>query len=201
MKLIQMKSLPRVVLLFLFFCGDAGFLGELANGEEHKAVEKFAMDERKEKTTALAPAIHCLVDSAALEDLKRQKDDLEERKREIVSKESDLKTREQVVVDELRGLEKIRDEISQITDKKAKEKEARVAKLVEMFLTMSPKSAAKVLAGLDDSLAVLTISQMDSLHLAKIMNNMDPVRSSHLSELLAGVKLKHAPVIAKKGGA
>ena len=66
---------------------------------------------------------------------------------------------------------------------------------------MSPKTAAKVLAGLEDSLAVLSMSQMDTPHLAKIMNNMDAARSSHLSELLAGVKKNQGQVAAKKGGA
>ena len=148
---------------------------------------------------ALAQASGCLVDHAALEDLKRLREELDERRKDIASKESDLKTREQVIADQLRDMEKIRDEISRNNDQKAKEKEARVAKLVDTFLTMSPKSAAKVLGGLEDSLAVLSMSQMDTPHLAKIMNNMEPARSSHLSELLAGVKRSKGLVAPKKG--
>lgn len=150
---------------------------------------------------ALAQASGCLVDPAALEDLKRLKDELEDRKKDIESKESDLKARELVIADELKNLEKIRDEIARNGDQKAKDKEARVAKLVETFVTMNPKAAAKVLAALEDSLAVLSMSKMDTLRLAKIMNNMEPTRSSHLAEMLAGVKKNKDHKLAKKGDA
>jgi hypothetical protein len=52
---------------------------------------------------------------------------------------------------------------------------------------MSPKAASAMLSTLDDALAVSAISRMDTLKLAKVMNVMDPSRSSKLSELLTGV--------------
>ncbi len=131
--------------------------------------------------------------------MKRLKEELDNRKKDIESKESDLKARELVIGDELHNLEKVRDEITRNSDQKAKDKEARVAKLVDTFLTMNPKAAAKVLGALEDSLAVLSMSKMDTLHLAKIMNNMEPTRSSHLAELLAGVKKSKDHKLAKKG--
>jgi flagellar motility protein MotE (MotC chaperone) len=225
MKLIQMNSLPKAALLLMLFSGLAGFPSVLAE-EEHKAEAPKAEGHKTEDHKSSEPKAHggeskssnlksssysraahqdlaeatgCLVDPAALEDLKRVKEELDDRKKDILSKEADLKAREQVIADELHSLEKIRDEIAHNNDQKTKDKEGRVAKLVETFLTMSPKSAAKVLSGLEDSLAVLAMSQMDTPHLAKIMNNMEPARSSQLSEQLAGIKKSKAQMTAKKG--
>ena len=224
--MIRMNSLSKKAMLLWLFSLLAGFSGTLASGDEQKdekdkrkADESTAGGEKplnrskiasSDETNAagetgatghdtLAQASGCLVDHAALEDLKRAREELDERRKDIAGKETDLKTREQVIADELRNLEKIRDEIGHVNDQKAKEKEGRVAKLVETFLSMSPKSAAKVLAGLEDSLAVLSMSQMDTPRLAKIMNNMDPGRSSHLAELLGGVKKEKGKVAVKKG--
>ncbi|MEO5970855.1 MAG: hypothetical protein ABIQ95_13085 [Bdellovibrionia bacterium] len=222
--MIQMNSLSQGIMLLLLSSLAVGFPNVLAAEDEHKTGESESKEGHKSpepkaekalsrpKSTSshgaarvngsndLTPGNNCIVDHVVLDDLKRAKEELDERKKDIAIKESDLKTREKVIADELQQLEKIRDDIAHTNDQKAKEKEARVTKLVDTFLTMSPKSAAKVLAGLDDSLAVLAISQMDTLRLAKIMNNMDPKRSSKLSELLAGVKGHKERVVAKKGG-
>ena len=198
--------------------GDAQAKGEGKEGEAKKP-EKKTFDFRVKKPSirlkpvedanasgepgqngklVLGQAKGCLVDHAALDDLKHAREEIEDRKKELAIRESDLKVREQAVAEELKSLEKTRDEITHSNDAKVKDKEARVTKLVETFLTMSPKSAAKVLAALDDNLAVLSMSQMDTTRLAKIMNNMEARRSSQLSELLVGVKKGKAPSTSKK---
>jgi flagellar motility protein MotE (MotC chaperone) len=229
MKLIRMNSLSKVMMCLLIFGIAVEFSNVLAGDDDHKTEENESKEglghteakgekvlghskvvsthEAKSKSKSkakghndLTQGTECLVDNVVLDDLKRAKEELDERNKDIASKEAELKAREKAISEELQKLEKVRDDIAHNGEQKAKENQARVTKLVETFLTMSPKSAAKVLAGLDDSLAVLSISQMDTLRLAKIMNNMDPRRSSHLSELLAGVKKHTGQVAVKKGG-
>ncbi len=129
----------------------------------------------------------CIVDEAALEDFKKTKMDNEAREKDLTGREADLKAREKAFAEELKKLEQTRDSIKKISDEKKKEREEKVAKLVETFLTMSPKAAAKILATLDDDLAVSVLSQMEIVRLAKVMNVMEPSRSAQLSEMLVGI--------------
>ncbi len=129
----------------------------------------------------------CMVDQAILEDLSKVRDSNEVKRKELVTKASELKAREDALAEEFKKLKVLREDIAKSYEAKTKENEEKILKLVETFLTMSPKAAAKVLSTLDDDLAVATLSQMDTARLAKIMNLMDSVRSTKLSELMAGV--------------
>jgi flagellar motility protein MotE (MotC chaperone) len=163
----------------------------------HKEVN--AAGETEGSNTPLSQAKACLVDYSALDDLKRARLEIDERSKDLATREAGLKVREQVIAGEVQNLEKIRDEIAKKNEQKTKENEARVNQLVQTLLTMNPKSASKVLSDMEDSLAVLAMSQMDTPRLAKIMNNMDPARSAHLSEQLAGLKKTKDLVALKKG--
>jgi flagellar motility protein MotE (MotC chaperone) len=129
----------------------------------------------------------CLVDEASIEDLKKTREEMSVRKGELDSREADLKLKEQAVAEELKKLEQARDSISKIQAVKKKENEEKVAKLVETILNMSPKAASKLLSTLDDDLSISVMAQLETQRLAKILNLMDPARSSHLSELMVGV--------------
>ena len=87
----------------------------------------------------------------------------------------------------MKNISSIRDDLGKIDTARKQENEAKVAKLVETFETMSPKAASVLIATLEDSLAVAAMAKMDTPKLAKIMNTMDPARSAKLSELMAGV--------------
>jgi flagellar motility protein MotE (MotC chaperone) len=52
---------------------------------------------------------------------------------------------------------------------------------------MSPKAAAKLISSMDDSLAVSVMFQMDTQRLAKILNLVEPKKSTELSEKLVGL--------------
>ncbi len=132
-------------------------------------------------------SISCLNDSSVLEDIKQARSEIDRKNKEFLDRELDLKKRERSVDEEMKKLEGLREEISKIQEKRKSEIEEKVNKLVETFLTMNPKAAAKILGSLDNGLAVETISRLDTKRLAKIMNIMDPVRSSQLSELMVGV--------------
>lgn len=146
--------------------------------------------------------VDCLANEAAIEDLRKGRAENEAKAKELASKEADLKVREQALTLEIHKLEDLRDEISKTQDVQKKAHAEKVAKLVETFLTMSPKAAAKILSTLDDDLAVDAMTQMDTQRLAKIMNLIEPARSSQLSELMAGVvRAKTSPPLETEGTA
>jgi flagellar motility protein MotE (MotC chaperone) len=150
------------------------------------ASEPVAVDPRtgradSDKSTA------CLTDPTVLEDLEAQREKMANREKEITTREAELKAREQAVSEQLKKLDEIRGEIAKTESFHKKDMEAKVDKLVETIQDMSPKAAAKMINELDETLAVAAMEKMDSIKLAKIMGNLEPKKSSRLSELLAGV--------------
>lgn len=141
----------------------------------------------------------CLVAESAIEDLKRAREENEAKQKELTAKESELKAREQALTEELKKLDQARDSISKLQDTQQAENLEKVTRLVETFLAMSPKAASKIIAALDETLAVSVLSQMDTQRLAKIMNVMDSAHSSKLSELMAGVVRAKAPSRIERG--
>lgn len=140
----------------------------------------------------------CLVSESALEDLKKAREEIETQKKDITRRETELKAKEQALSEELKKFGQFRDSITKSQESKKQEDGEKVAKLIETISTMSPKPAAKLLATLEDDLAVSVMSQLDTQRLAKVMNLMDPQKSSQLSEMLAGVtRAKNRPPIIR----
>ena len=141
----------------------------------------------------------CLSDPAALEDIRLKRDQLEAKARELTARETEFKAKEQALEEGLKRLESVRDEIAKAESFKKKDSEEKVGKLVETIQGMSPKSAAQLLAGIDSQLAVATMSRISTERLSKIMNVMEPEKSSRLSELLVGVGPKSAMNASQHG--
>ncbi len=129
----------------------------------------------------------CLANQTAVEDIRIQREKLEEMRKELAAREAELKAREQAVGDELKKLELARQEIQKLDTLQKKDNETKVAKLVETLENMSPKAGAALLGSLDEALAVTAMQKLTTPKLAKLMNLMEPARSSRLSEVLAGV--------------
>ncbi len=118
---------------------------------------------------------------------------LEQKRVELEKKEKDLEAREARLqyettqLDEkIKQLETIRSGINGEIEKKRKENEERVLKMVSVFETMTPKAAAGVLENLDDWLAAEVLKRMEIKRMAKVMNVMEKSRSAKLSELMTG---------------
>jgi flagellar motility protein MotE (MotC chaperone) len=132
----------------------------------------------------------CLPDQATVEDLRKQRDRVEAKQKELAARESDLKARELALQEELKKIQSAREDIAKIEGAKKVESEEKVTKLVETFETMSPKAASQLLVTVDETLAVAAMTRISTAKLAKIMNIMEtsePAKSAKLTELLAGV--------------
>jgi flagellar motility protein MotE (MotC chaperone) len=129
----------------------------------------------------------CLSDPSVLDEIRAQRESLAKAQKELAAKEQELKDREKALAEEIRKVQAIRDDINKTDELRKKQNESKVAKVIETLETMSPKASAKMLAELDDALAVEVLVKMDTAKLAKIMNLLDPKRASALTEMLAGV--------------
>jgi flagellar motility protein MotE (MotC chaperone) len=128
-----------------------------------------------------------IADESAIGDLQRVRQELNEKQKELEKRESELVAKEKALQEEISKIDELRSEISKNEGSSSQQASEKVAKLVETFETMSPKSAAQLILNLDVSLATQALSQLSSLKLGKILSAMDPVRSARLTESLAGV--------------
>ena len=129
----------------------------------------------------------CLAGAATLEDLRAQRARLAEKEKELSAKEAELTALKAAIQEEFERLEGARSDIARMDELKKKENEEKVAKIVETVEAMSPKAASQMFAQLDEALAVTAMQRLATPKLAKMMNLMEPKRSSRLTELLAGV--------------
>lgn len=158
------------------------------------AIEKVV---EEVKATAPRPTARsrgaCLTDETAIADMQRLKNELEEAKKELAKREAEVAAREIALNEELKKIEAIRDEIKQAGGQSASEEEAKIAKLVETFETMSPKAAAQVVSSIDERLARDAMARISSAKLGKILSAMDGAKSARLTESLAGVARARKP--------
>ena len=128
-------------------------------------------------------------------ELERKRVENSKKETELAGYEKKLKDQETALNAKLKELEVMRAAISGELEGQKKDNEDRVTKMVTVFETMSPKSAAAVMETIDDWLAVDVLKRMDVKRMAKIMNTMDKSRSAKLSELMTGYV--HKEKIAK----
>ena len=167
-----------------------------------KATEKASSDQPQDKATDVkekadpveqttSPGIArggwdtCLPEKAVVQDLEKRERDLAAKDKELKNRELDLKNRETAINEELRKLDQLRKDIQGLKAQRRQKNEEQVTKLIETIEKMSPKSAAPLLAKVDEDLAVATMQGLSTEKLSKIMSNMDLQRSIRLSELLA----------------
>lgn len=133
----------------------------------------------------------CLASEEVIQDLESREKKLKQREETLNEKEKDLTAQQSAVKEEMTKLEGKRAEIQGAHQKELADREEQVAKLIETFESMSPKSAAQVMNGVDDELAVMTLSKLSSTKAGKILANLKPEKSAHLSELMAYGKTKN----------
>lgn len=138
-------------------------------------------------TPFMKKASACLTDEASIQDFQDLKRQLAKREQELKKREEEITAKEQALSEELKKIDAVRDEIKSAQTTGEARNEEKIAKLVETFETMSPKSAAPIVAGLDERLAVEAMSRVSSAKLGKILAAMEPKKSAPLAEKIAGV--------------
>ena len=152
-------------------------------------------------STSAPLANRTIPNESTLDDIQRQREALETRKKELDVLDAELKGRAAAVDEQVKRLDQLREELNKTTASKLVENAEKVSRLVETFEKMSPKSAAPLIAGLEENLAVAVIAQISTDKLAKIMSAMDPQRSGRLTEKFAGVvRPRLNSALSERGG-
>jgi flagellar motility protein MotE (MotC chaperone) len=145
---------------------------------------------KKRKPASLEAAAECLTDENAIADIRSRQDELDLRQKELDSRAAEVDSKERALADQLKKIEAARDEIKKVEELRSKEQGSKVGKVVETFETMTPKSVSSMLSAMDENLAVEAINRMTTPKLAKVLNLMEPSKSSRLTELLVGMRAK-----------
>lgn len=125
-------------------------------------------------------------DMSYLSKLRERKAALDLREAELNQLEEELQRQKVEVEKRITELIQIREEIKAKLEDRVEADEQKVKKLVELYSSMKPKQAAKVIENINTELAVEVLANMKKKSAADIMNVMDEKVAKELSERLTG---------------
>ncbi len=128
---------------------------------------------------------NCIMSEQVINDLKKEQENLKTKQNELAEREAEMAKREAAVEEQVQKLQELRKDVEKINAIHSKDNEEKITKVVETVEKMSPKNAAKLLASIDERLAVTAMQRINTPTLAKIMNSMEPQKLSQLTELMA----------------
>jgi flagellar motility protein MotE (MotC chaperone) len=112
-------------------------------------------------------------------ELEKKRDRLESREREVVEQEQELA----VNLSELRQLtQKLRDDRT----KKGIERDAQLEQLANVYVSMKPEEAARLLGQLDNMIALDLIKKMPEKRIGQLLSLMEPERALLMTKMLTG---------------
>lgn len=127
----------------------------------------------------------CLASEEIIKDIEAREAAIKQKETQFAEREKEIEAQKVALKEEMAKLETMRAEIQGIRGRELAANEEKVNKLIETFEGMSPKSAAAVLAKVDEELAVTALSRLSTVKAGKILGQLDPVKSSQLSEMIA----------------
>ena len=191
---MNFRILPLLALVA--FAAVPVVMGSAESNKSEKSNEKpVEKDKTSGDLTEAAPprkklSSECLASEEVIADLEAREKLLKQREEKLKEQEKEVSAQSSSVKEEMGKLEQKRVELQGAHQKQIAAREEQVNKLIETFEGMSPKSAALVIAAVDDELAVLALGKLTSVKSGKILGNLKPEKSAHLSELMVYGKTK-----------
>lgn len=108
---------------------------------------------------------------------------LHEREKAVEQREIALKSLRQEVDKRIAEMQALRKELSSLQAQLAEDEVKRAAELAKMYEKMDAAKAARLLVGLEESLAVQILGKMRSKSAGRILNNLDAETAARLSQV------------------
>ncbi len=115
---------------------------------------------------------------------------LDEREAKIDAREIQLKTLEAEVDKKLAAMQKLRDELVKLLDRKADEENERIGELSRIYEKMNPQKAAVLIKQLDYQTAVELLLGIKKKTAGKILDNLDTETATALSKAFTEIPVK-----------
>lgn len=122
------------------------------------------------------------------EDLSARRKKLDQREKELMTREALIRAAEQELDRKYQELATLRQEIEGLLQQQSEEEEARIASLVKIYENMKPKDAARIFDTLDLDVLVSVMSRMSERRLSPILASMNPERARTITIMLAEEK-------------
>ncbi|OGQ94847.1 MAG: hypothetical protein A2521_11265 [Deltaproteobacteria bacterium RIFOXYD12_FULL_57_12] len=120
--------------------------------------------------------------------LRQERDRLADREKVLAQKEMELKTLEQEVDKKLNELKALREELTELLDRKTTEESGKIEELSKMYEKMEPAKAAAILVTLDEKIAIGLLGGMKKKAAASILDNMEKEKAASLSTAFSAGK-------------
>lgn len=117
---------------------------------------------------------------------------LAEKKAEIDSREMQLKTLASEVDKKLAAMQKLREELTKLLDRKQEAEGERISELSLIYEKMAPQKAAVLIKGLDQQLAVDILLGIKKKTAGKILDNLDSQTATQLSKAFTEIPVGDA---------
>ncbi len=176
------KMLPFLALVLF---ASVPFAIGIAEDKAPSKEESKDLSVEKLSPAASVAASECLASEEVIKDLENREKKIKQKEESLAEKEKELAAQQVAIKEEMNKLELRQGEIQSTKAKELASNEEKVSKLIETLETMSPKSAANVIGGVDEELAVMALSRLTSVKAGKILSSLKNDKSSRLSELMA----------------
>jgi flagellar motility protein MotE (MotC chaperone) len=184
-----LSVIDRVQVSPMSFSEASADSGEKKSTDQGGEKEKNAANSKNEKPiTDEAKSQSVLENVSHFTKLNERKVELDRREQELNELESELHEQRKEVEARIRKLEEIRSQIGQVLKERVEIDEEKVKKLVEFYSDMKPQNAAKIIATLNEDLAVEILGKMKKKNAADILNLLNPDKAQVLTEKFAGYK-------------
>ncbi|KAF0110446.1 MAG: hypothetical protein FD163_1943 [Hyphomonadaceae bacterium] len=120
-----------------------------------------------------------------LQNLQDRRQTLDERERDIITREGIIKTADDIVKARLATLAQVEANLQRLLGQVDDVEAQRLAALVRVYEKMKPKDAARVMEGLSDEVVISIASRMKEQPLALVLAKMAPARARQITTMLA----------------
>lgn len=147
--------------------------------------DKERADKATPETDPLRTAKSSIPSSAeTLSFLEQRELELKRKEQSLQEQEKHLLQMQKEVEEKLQELITIQKDIQTFRNEKAETKNASIRSLAQIYGTMKPKEAAKLLENMDEKLVVSLLSTMKANEAAEILSIMDFKKAAKISEAL-----------------
>ncbi len=126
----------------------------------------------------------CQVPEAVLAEIANERELLKQQQDAIVEREAKLQIGLDRLALEARQLEGLKSALEELTERVEAAQKEDVARLVNLYRNMKPKSAAEILNELDIEASVIVLGTMAERDAAPILANLDPNRARAISKII-----------------
>lgn len=164
-------STPPVASSFSFVGPAMAADSEKKGGED--TIETKAMETQS-----------CQAPEAVLAEIANERELLKQQQDAIVEREAKLQIGLDRLALEARQLEALKLALEELTERTEAAQNEDVARLVNLYKNMKPKSAAEILNELDIEASVIVLGTMAERDAAPILANLDPNRARAISKII-----------------